>query len=186
MRQNIHPSYKEVSPGPDGSFRAGGLGAGRVEFYLGEWPRPRGFRLARVEKDGAPVVGEGLEIKAGEDVTGVRLVYQYSTGLVRGRVEVTNGQLAEGMQLSVTAQRIDSPSAEVLYADSPDARNNFVIDGLGTGEYEITLRLIDKPNVYDYKELPVRERKRVKVTDGAETEVNLTLDLSKSAEGGKP
>ncbi len=180
------PSYKQVSPGPDGSFRAVGLGAGRAQFYLGEYPRPRGFRLARVEKDGAAVVGEGLEIKAGEDVTGVRVVYQYSTGLVRGRVEVTNGQLTEGMRLVITARRVDSPSAEELYADSPDARNNFVIDGLGTGEYEIILRLIDKPNVYDYKELPVRERKRVKVTDGAETEVNLTLDLNKSVEGGKP
>jgi protocatechuate 3,4-dioxygenase beta subunit len=184
--QLVAPSWRQATPGADGSFRVVGLNAGKLEFSLAEWPRPRGFTLARVERDGAPVGEAGLQVNAGDEITGVRVVFVYNTGSVRGRVEVTNGALAEGVRLVVSARRLNAPGAEEHFADNVDARNNFVIEGLGAGEYEIILRVLDKPNVYDWKELPVRARQRVKVANGAESEAALTLDLSKTDEGGKP
>jgi len=72
----------------------GGLAPGTVSFSLtAENRRPsQSFTILRVEHDGI-VRPRGLEIKPGEQASGVKVIVSYGTGSVRGEVKVENGPL---------------------------------------------------------------------------------------------
>jgi hypothetical protein len=106
-------------------------------------------------------------------VTGVRLVLAYSTGRVRGQVQVVGGTLPEGTRMDVSAYgegaSISEPSEQV------DAHGSFLIEGLAAGAYTLMLhaRLPRAPTA------PVLAKQKVTVAVGAETAVILTVDLSR-------
>ena len=58
---------------PDGSFRIGGLPTGTATFILDGAPR---FHIVRVEHNGL-FHDQGLAVKQGEDITGVRIVVRF-------------------------------------------------------------------------------------------------------------
>jgi hypothetical protein len=121
----------------DGSFQLGGLEAGNLYLQLGPYPDARSmksFNLVRTERDGV-VQPRSLEIKSGEQVTGVRLVIAYGSGTVRGTVRVegtlpTNGRVS--LRLTKAGENMNSGSPQL------DARGHFLIEGLPVGTYEIT------------------------------------------------
>ena len=67
---------------PDGSFRVSGLPTGNATFTLGA---PMRFPLIRVERDGIIQLG-GMDIKQGEDITGLRIVVGYGDASIRGTI----------------------------------------------------------------------------------------------------
>jgi hypothetical protein len=172
-----------VEVGVDGRFRIPGLPLDKFLFHLSSIIQQRRFSLLGVERDGIRLPG-WIEVAAGEQVTGLRLIVAYGAGVVRGQVQIVGGALPEGARLNVSASRADLPgrprSASVI---SVDARGRFLIEGLATGVHEITLMaFVQSPsggNLQSPLGLPVRQT--ISVTSGAESLVTLVLDLKASS-----
>jgi hypothetical protein len=160
----------------DGSFRVTGLRPGIADFNISDYPRPKGFTLLRVERDGVeqPV---GLEIGAGETISGVKLVLTYGTGKIIGFVKIEGGSLPAGMRMIVTAQRTGADNHPQYRPQTDvDERGRFVFEGLLSGEYEISAGAlftgVGRPPTR------LRENKqRVTVSNGTETEITLVLEM---------
>lgn len=119
----------------DGSFRLRGLQPGKVVIGLNQSPETRGLTVARIEHNGvAP--RDGIEVGAGEQVTGVRIVLVYSTLAIRGEVKVVGGALPASLRFLVYARRMDQPT-QGLSGVEVDARGQFVFENAPPGEYEI-------------------------------------------------
>lgn len=165
---------------PDGSYYFCGLRPGRVKISAGSWPNS-GFWLQRVERDGTDL-REGIDVSPGDHVTGVRIVLMYATGVIRGQVKVTGDELPEGVRFQVYAYRLGEENrSSTLFADA-DERGRFVIEGLMSGEYELSAgsNYSSPPGVRIPRMRPVTQR--VTVTNGAESTVTLVV---KSAERPK-
>ena len=185
------PSLAPILINPDGSFRITGLRPGKVRIVLGGAPAPKGFLMLRVEREGS-VQRDGVEVGAGETVSGVRVFIGYGTGVVRGEVIIQGGTLTQDMRLRVTARRLDS-SGPMSPGTVPDARGRFSLEGLMPGEYELTVSLMTiTPFAPGAPPPPARGLTRtlagqnVTVTNGTETQVTLVADLgAKDKEGEK-
>ncbi|HEY0406672.1 MAG TPA: carboxypeptidase-like regulatory domain-containing protein [Pyrinomonadaceae bacterium] len=176
------PSYGQGKlVGADGSFQISGLSPGKVRLMLGGWPPPKGYSLLRVERDGVEQRAGIMEVAAGSQITGVRIVMEHGTGVVRGQVRVENGELPEGSRLYVSARR-PSQSEPSLPGAEVDSRGRFVMEGLPPGEYQ--LRMAGRLGTGGQRLPPVTQT--VNVTNGAETEVTLTLNLNAKDETPRP
>lgn len=159
---------------PDGSFRVGGLRAGKVSFSVGSWS-PTGdampIPIARVERDGV-VQSNAVEVHTGEHISGIRVIAAYSSGSIRGVVKLENGVLPPTGRLVVILFKVGDVNNPASGGGiNADARGHFLIEGLATGTYELTVL------VY-VSELRRTAKQLVTVTDGAATEVLVTIDLT--------
>ncbi|HEY3134826.1 MAG TPA: hypothetical protein VGL29_02130 [Blastocatellia bacterium] len=163
--------------GEDGTFRIGGLKAGKVmirPFSMGE----KQVALARIERNSIELQG-GIDIQANEQITGVRVVLTSANCVIRGHVTIQGGSLPSGGRLTVVARRLhggavypsDTESGEV------DAKGDFVIEDLAPATYEVEAFVF----------MPAREGMRsasakqtVTASKNGPTNVELVLDLSRT------
>src|SRR6185503_2870051 len=125
--------------GPDGSFRLAGLGSGTLNLNLGMQSRPlppKGFSIARTERNG--VATRGIQIKEGEEVTGVRVFLAYGSAVIRGVVTAENGPLPEGTRVTVSLTKPGERNGPLLRPPIVDPRGRFLIEGITAGTYELT------------------------------------------------
>lgn len=122
---------------PDGSFRINGVKPGKVMFWVMGNRFQSEFQLMRIERDGVDHT-EGLEVVAGHEISGVRIVMGYGTAQVRGQVKFESGQMPEG-ELWLTMRRTNAPSTHFGPPITLDQRGKFEAKGIIPGEYEITL-----------------------------------------------
>lgn len=177
------PYLGSIKLAPDGSFRAVGLRPGKARIYLASYPPPPNISLVRFERDGVPQ--QEIEITQGANISGVRVVFEYGSGIIRGQVTVENGPLPEGVRLAVNARRRgDEPGLGYMgHGVEVDARGRFVLEGLPTGEYEVSLEVnystSPPPRIF-----PPGVKQTVSVTNGMTSDVSLTFDLNaKRTEG---
>lgn len=162
-----------MSPiGPDGSFRLAGLPGGTINLMLAAVMNPfepKGFTITRVERDGI-VSSSRLEIKDGEQLTGVRVIVSFGNATIRGVVKLENGSLPEGGRIIL---RVSKPGETLpnFRGATVDARGHFLVDGLAAGTYELTASVTTGTP-------PMRTaKKEVTVADGEVTEVTITIDM---------
>jgi len=100
----------------------------------------KGFLISRIERDGI-VQPRGIEVKEGEQVAGIRVILEYGTAVLRGRVNVQNGTLPMGTRIMV---RLTLPGAASSNLRSPtvDERFRFAADGIPAGTYELTVMAV--------------------------------------------
>jgi hypothetical protein len=182
------PSFVSVRVNADGTFRLKGLRPGRLVINFQNFnSNARGFMLLGIQRGGADA-SAGIDVTEGEQVTGVRVRLGYGTGVVRGQIDLRDGGqsvvLPEGVRMTVVARRVaaggTSPSPTVTGSEV-DSRGRFVLEGLIGGEYELMV------NAYMMRPqsgaAPVRRfvpvRQTIVITDGGETNVTITYDLSK-------
>jgi Carboxypeptidase regulatory-like domain len=166
-----------VKVNTDGSFRINGVPAGKVKIR--RWNQDHtDFLVARIEHNGTPA-GKGIEIDAGEQVTGVRIVLHYGALTLRGEMKFIGGTLPDGYQFAVMARRTDQ---NVQYERGAviDARGQFTIENLAPGEYEISV-------IPGHRDPEIRRRfssvkKRVFVGSGNQQPVTFVVDLSRKEE----
>ncbi len=143
-------------------------------------PRPKQIsRLLRIERNGEKQATNSFDVAPGEQITGLRLVFSYDIGSVRGKVEITGGALPAGVRLRVTASPTD-PADKMLFTRSVEvgANGDFVIENLKSGGYAIMLRPALAPSTANSTlRVPVTGQ-NIFITSGAETKVTLVLDLS--------
>jgi protocatechuate 3,4-dioxygenase beta subunit len=173
------PSYGQGRVGPDGSFHIGGLAPGKARIGMQGFPStPKGLMLLRTEVEGLEQ-SEGIELTAGTDVNGVRLVFGYGTGSIRGELKIEAGSLPDGISPEVIirsatgAPRRFSRSAEV------DGRLHFLLENIPPGTYDLIVR---GPStvVPGSKPVPPVEflKQTVTVSNGVEVKVTLVVDLT--------
>jgi len=156
---------------PDGSFQIDGLRPGRVSIYLSSrMPGSTQVRIARIEHDGIGLT-QGFDIQ--HSVSGLRLVVNYGSGVIRGMIRLEGDTAIADVQIYVSCKREDAregTSAQV------DARGHFLIKNLSPGTYEVTAQL--RPRVQAQPNRPTPPQKQiVNVTNGSEAEVTLVFDL---------
>jgi protocatechuate 3,4-dioxygenase beta subunit len=163
-------ALESVNPEADGSFHISGLPPGKFNINLDQVPQ--GLSFSRIERNGEAQT-QGIDLGAGQQVAGVRIILTYGSCKIRGSVSVQGGALPETSQVTVVARRVGPDSRRSNQNAVIDARGQFVIDGLLEGDYELYLRAY-----------PWSRRGRpsaaatVTVSHESEAEVTLTLDLS--------
>lgn len=154
----------------DGSFRLVGLPAGTAFLNLGparSMNDMKGFLVERVERDG--IISPRIELKDGEQVTGIRVVVSYGTAILRGVITVVNGSLPQGARLYV---RLSRPGELPTNLQQPtvDERGHFVLEGVPAGSYEVSATVIGiKPGR--------TAKQQVVLQNDMVTQVAITLDL---------
>ncbi|MEP6818313.1 MAG: carboxypeptidase-like regulatory domain-containing protein, partial [bacterium] len=172
------PTYGSGPIGPDGSFHIAGLGPGKARIGVRGFPLPpKGLSLVRTELDGLDQK-EGIEVAAGAQVNGVRLLFAYGTGSVRGDVKFEGGVLPEGMTIHMIIRSPAGDSRRFYHATDLDTRLHFILEDIPPGNYELVV--LGTTPMTDDKGLPPVEflKQTVTVANGAEVKVNLVVDVS--------
>jgi hypothetical protein len=164
-------SSRPPAANPDGTFRLGGLRPGKMHLNIST-DAVKGLSVSRVELAGANVTG-GFEVAEGAQVTGVRIVLNYGTGVVTGQVNYVGGTPQPGSRAVAQARRAGTPAdGSVPRAVEVDARGYFRIEGLAAGEYEISVRVFGAGRMHRSEPLSVS------VSDGGETRVTPVVDFN--------
>ena len=168
------PGSSASSPiGPDGSFLLAGLPGGTVNIMVSgntsSFPA-KGFNVARIEREG--VTQPHIEIKDGEQLTGIRVVLVYGNATLRGVVNLENGQMPAGARFFVRLTKPGEISNVNLRPPQVDARGHFLIEGLLPGVYEL------HASVGGLQMQPRTVKREVSVQDGVITDITITIDMS--------
>ena len=167
---------RSARPGANGAFRFTAVKPGKMDIRA--FSPSGGLKLLRVEHNGAPVT-DGLELLAGEQLTNVRVIFGHGTATVRGQVKFVGGVLPEGVNLTLIAKRSGAGTGGE-FANAVDARNQFVLQNLVAGEYELILfgySANRTPEMVKLFESIAKASHRVTVSSG-ETQTEFVVDLS--------
>ena len=113
----------------------------------------------------------GVEVKEGEQVSGLRVIVSYGNATLRGVIVLENGQLPENGSIFVRLVRPGEMSS-LIQPSRVDARGHFLIDGLQGGLYELSVSVSwpgGKPRP------PIKQQ--VNLEDGSISEVSITIDI---------
>jgi len=163
----------------DGTFRVTGIRPGKVNlFFVMQRPGPTALRILRVERNGMEL-RDGIVVRAGEDINGLRLVVGVGSSVLRGDVKIEGGPL-EGVNLYVMYRPTNS-DPQRFYRAELDVRRHFVIKGLTPGEYELVIgpMSVEVSGVRGSRmmnRMPI-VRQTVMVAAGSDAEVTLVMTL---------
>jgi len=159
--------------GPDGSFRLAGLPGGTAYLNIGPFRSMedlKGFVVSRVERDGVAQPA-GLAVGEGEQVSGVRVIVDYGTAVLHGRVNVQNGTLPPGARITV---RLATPGySSTLRPLAVDERFRFVAEGIPAGTYEVSVMAFNSTS-----RLGKTVKQQVVLQNNSVTDVTISFDLS--------
>ncbi|MDQ3744816.1 MAG: carboxypeptidase-like regulatory domain-containing protein [Acidobacteriota bacterium] len=180
--QTVVPNGARSLPlGPDGSFRLAGLRAGKLRLFL-NGDLSKELKLSRVELNGANVTSSGLDIAEGAQVTGVRVVVSYGSGVISGQINFVNGSMPSGARIYVFARRVGGEETNADMAEA-DTRGRFAVEHLPAGEYEVQARVM----VFQPGARPaMSEPQHVSLGEGGDMNVTLTVDMNAPPKGGRP
>ncbi len=175
------PTFKRVEVAPNDSFKVEGAPKGKVRIITFN-PNSSGSSLIRIERGGAPLPGDSIEIGAGEHISNLRLVTATPNLSLSGAIKVVGGSLPPDLALYIYASRLDG--ARGARPGEVDARNHFVIQYLSPGEYELRLKIADHTvetkNVDPQLSRAISQaRQKVVVSRNNQQPVIMTLDLSR-------
>ena len=166
--------HSKISDG--GHFRLIGAPPGKAVIALSS--SPSSFHLLRVERDGVDLK-DGFEVRAAEEINAVRIIIGQGAGVIRGTLKLVGGSIPEGVHLSVQAEREGTPG--IGRSSAVDEKGRFVISDLLTGEYSLFIYwgwsgyVQHDPNW----NMPQPPKQRISVINGAETQITLTVDMSR-------
>jgi hypothetical protein len=96
----------------------------------------RGLMLSRIERNGVSY-RDGFDVAAGQQITGVRLVFTYGRLTLHGQLKIIGGSLPSGIHWFILASRPDQPRQNLQLGAEVDARGEFTLEHLSPGEYEL-------------------------------------------------
>jgi protocatechuate 3,4-dioxygenase beta subunit len=161
----------------DGTFKISPVRPGKKRIIADTYRAAKELSFIRMEQNGVEV--KDLDIAAGDQVSGVRLVFGYGTAVIAGRVEIKGGMLPQTAILNVSADRDSSTQYELKFGKGAkvDERKQFVIEGLAQGTYRVRLHAYDTATGEPIK-VPSTEQS-VTIAGNARHEITLVLDLTK-------
>ena len=177
LSDNLMSSMVTSPVNADGSFRITGIRPGKVS--LSSFTQRGGpLRILRIERNGMEL-RDGVDVRSGEDINGLRLVLGAGASVLRGDVKIEGGPL-EGVNLYVM-YRPTNGDPHRFYRAELDARRHFVIKGLTPGDYELVIgpmsvEISGERGSRMMNRLPT-VRQTVTVTAGSDSEVTLVMTL---------
>ncbi|MGE0885777.1 MAG: hypothetical protein AB7P14_19685 [Blastocatellales bacterium] len=177
---SFYSGSRNAKVNADGSFRFTGLPVGRLRFGTSIVPN---ISLQRIEQNGVPLKDSVIEIHSGEQVNNLRLIFGYGDGTIRGQLKIVGGELPEGIKLAIGCKG-NTVGTRYFPSTPLDMRNQFLFTGLPTGEYELYISASfpngRPPSGVVEKIFPrlARARQYVSVSNGNETQVTFTVDIS--------
>jgi protocatechuate 3,4-dioxygenase beta subunit len=184
-QKSSSPSYAQSRIAADGSFRMSGLAPGKARLGIQGFPTPpKGLSLVRTEVDGLEQK-DGIELAAGAQINGLRLIFAYGTGSIRGEIKIEGGSLPEGISLRVILRSAPNESRRFNRGAELDSRLHFSLENIPPGSYEVVVT--GATQTPDVKPTPPVEylKQPVTVANGTETRLNLVVDLS-AKQGSQP
>ena len=179
---NVAPRSGQVRIEADGSFRTMGLPRGIANFSVA-YPAPKGLALARIERDGVEQKN-GIEVGSNEEITGVKVVFAYGTGSIRGQVKVEGGEITADTAIYINVAKVGSDNKNPgMRMPTVDSRGRFVLDGLQPGEYELSLLFQTKlptPGPGAPGAIAKNVKQTVTVTNGRESQITMLVDLNET------
>src|SRR5262249_45495244 len=159
----------------DGTFKISPVRPGKKRIIADTYMAAKELSFIRMEHNGAEV--RDLDIAAGDQVSGVRLVFGYGPAVVAGRVENKGGVLTQTAILNISADRDGGSPEDSKFGKGAkvDERKQFVIEGLTQGAYKVRLRVYDTATGEPIK-VPSTEQ-TVTIAGNARHEITLVLDL---------
>ncbi|HKO36458.1 MAG TPA: carboxypeptidase regulatory-like domain-containing protein [Pyrinomonadaceae bacterium] len=155
----------------DGSFQLAGLRPGRVRIGVDTMGRVAVRpTIARVEREGVDV---GQTVDISQSTSGLVVVINYGTGLIRGAVTFTGGEPPSDSRIIVSFRKEGSRDA---MATQTDARGNFMIKNLAPGTYELDVQVVSSRPSPPPARRP--QKQFVDVTNGSESEVKFLVDVN--------
>ncbi len=122
-------------PDKDGNFTLPGVPGGTVMLRLGGVPRE--WTLKSVTLDGRDITDTPIDVRGGQQLSGVRVLFTDRVSEVSGTVTDTQG--VPITELTVLAFPTDAslwrPQARQIVTARPDQNGRYVIRGLPAGEY---------------------------------------------------
>ena len=174
------PSYATGKINPDGTFQLTGLAPGKAKIGMQGFPvPPKGLTLVRTEFEGMDQP-EGIELGKGAQIKGVRLVFAYGTGVVRGEVKIEGGTLPQGVNLVLNLRSPTGDNRRFSRFLEIDSRGHFVAENLPAGTYELFLRAGSKDEKDALFEPVTRA---ITVANGAEVQATLVVNLAAKKAG---
>ncbi len=161
----------------DGTFKISPVRPGKKYIIANTYMAPKEISFVRMEHNSVEV--KDLDIAAGDQVSGVRLVFAYGTAVIAGRVEIKGGMLPQTAILNVQVDREDSSPVHPKFGKGVkvDERKQFVIEGLAQGAYKLRLQAYDTATGDPIK-VPSTEQ-TVTIAGNARHEITLVLDLTR-------
>ncbi len=155
----------------DGSFAASGLRPGTLHFSFFPPPdgKPLPIRFSRTERNGARL-SQDVELKAGEDIDGFRLVFTYATGSVGGVVKFENGPPPPNMMVKTSVWQ----DGHLVEGTMVDASGRFFMQNLPAGEY----KLFVAANTGGVRTRRSTVEQQITISDNQITRAAVTLDLT--------
>jgi hypothetical protein len=173
------PTWRSTAINPDGSFRLTALQAGVANVNTlssPDYEPAKDFVVLYAEREGVRMT-QGIELKAREEISGLRVVVASGTGVIRGEVIFANGTATPDSRLGALITK--AGESVPLRAAEVDARGHFAIEGLPAGTYSLQVR------GYIPGARNQSATQQVNVVDGVVTEITITLDLN-PVPGSKP
>jgi len=161
----------------DGTFKISPVRPGKKRIIADTYRAMKELSFIRMEHNGAEV--NDLDIAAGDQVSGMRLVFGYGTAVIAGRIEIKGGLLPQTAILNVSADRDSSAPNDLKFGKGArvDERKQFVIEGLAQGTYRVRLHVYDTATGEPIK-VPSTEQ-TVTIAGNARQEITLVLDLTR-------
>jgi len=176
-QSSMHTYGKSVRIKPDLSFQIGGLQEGLVNFSVYSLDGSlRGVAISRIERDGL-VQSNGVEVKDGEQVTGLKILLNVNSGTIRGVLKTEHGELPPTARISVWLSNSGAEAGRMqpqqMQPATVDSRGHFIVEGVAAGTYEVNANVFlpDARRSFSAKQ-------QINVSDGVVTEVTLNIDLS--------
>lgn len=177
------PSMGRGPINPDGSFRFVGLAPGKVRIGIEGFPfPPKGLTIVRTELDGLDQQ-EGIEMAPAAQISGVRLVFSYGAGSIRGEVKIEGGVLPEGTVFQLSMRSGSGDVSRLNTHIDVDARGRFVSENIPPGTYELSLHAATPDPKQPQPFEPLKQT--ITVANDAEVRVVFVVNLAAKKAGSQ-
>ena len=182
----------QATVGSDRSFRLAGLPPGKYQFQMSndgqispyikyiDWPTS-GRLMNRVPYPPGFFEGDPIEIGEGQntkDIQGVRIALDMPRGVIRGQLRFAGGPLPQNAYTDVSIVMLPASDTRPWAGAAVDPDGRFVVRSLPAGQYMINVAVYI-PNKSDSgTKILAKTSETVSLSDGEETTVTLTLNLS--------
>jgi hypothetical protein len=179
-------SLSKSTIGPSGQFALHGLAPGKLHIVFGDMMQQSSFQISRLELNGIQQ-NDSIQINAGQDLDGVKVVVLYANCSIHGRVSVTGGKLPKGSSLvvSVSSAGSDSSRQESLIERRQaaggtafvEAGGDFKVEGLPPGDYQVRV-YVQSFETASGSTRSTSAPQTVTLANGQDAEINLIIDLA--------
>ncbi|HET7114709.1 MAG TPA: hypothetical protein VFI57_13775, partial [Pyrinomonadaceae bacterium] len=166
--------YSDINA--DGSFQIGPLRPGKLTIVLTSLDGnvTPDFALLAIDHNGVDK-SQGIQLKEGEDLSGLRLLLGYGTGVIRGTVHIEGGTLPAGTYIGAAVIRPGSPLT--ISHTQVDERGRFLFERMPPGNYEVGVNAYRQGRV-------ISARQAVVTSNGVTTEITVTLNVGTNPKPG--